>query len=57
MKMNGRDCAKCQIVKGRDIIGINEKVNQNKTKLEIVVFSIFEEKNVQGLERCRKLGI
>ena len=57
MEMNGLDCAKCQIVKGRDMIGINEKVNQNMTKLEIVVFSIFEDKNVQGLEMCRKLGI
>ena len=40
----------CQIVKGGDISGINGKVNENKTKLEIVVFSIFETQIDSGLD-------
>ena len=42
--MDGRDCAKCQKSRQNETSGINEKVNENKTKLEIVVFSIFESK-------------
>ena len=33
MEMNGRDCAKCQIVKRWDIMGIVKIVNDNKTNL------------------------
>ena len=34
-------------IKKRDTLRIIGIVNENKTKLEIVVFSIFEDKNVQ----------
>ena len=33
----------CQIVKKRDKMGIMEKVNENKTKENSVVFSILKE--------------
>ena len=34
-------------IKKSDTLGIIGIVNENKTKLEIVVFFIFEDKNVQ----------
>ena len=36
-------------IKKIDMMGIIGIVNENKTKLEIVAFSIFEDKNVQWL--------
>ena len=32
--MDGLDCTKCQKSRQNDTSGINEKVNENKTKLE-----------------------
>ena len=40
----------CQIVKGNDIDGINEKFNDNKTMMNSFLLQI-EEENVQGLEQ------
>ena len=42
--MNGLDCAKCQKSRKMDKMGIMRNVNENETKLEIIVFSIFESK-------------
>ena len=44
-------------IKKMDTLGIIGIVNENKTKLEIVVFSIFEDKKVQWLgEMGSELG-
>ena len=37
MEMDGRDSAKCQKSKLRDMIGIIEMFNDNKTKVQIVI--------------------
>ena len=42
--MDGRDYAKCQKSRKWTHWKLLEKNNENKTKLEIVVFSIFESK-------------
>ena len=37
-------------------MGINGKFNENKTMMNSYLLHQFEDKNVQGLERCKKLG-
>ena len=51
--MNDLDCAKCQKSRQKNTSGINEKVNESKTKLEIVVFSIFESQTRRNRQWLR----
>ena len=55
MEMNGLDCAKCQIVKGRDMMEIMKMLIRIKTKCNSVIFSILKTKNDSGLEKAQKV--
>ena len=55
--MDGLDCAKCQKSRKMDMDGIFEMFNENKTKLRIVVFFIFETNHAVGWRRCSGLEI
>ena len=37
-------------------MGINGKFNENKKRMNSYLLHQFEDKNVQGMERCRKLS-
>ena len=52
MEKDGRDSAKCQKSKLRDMIGIIEMLNDNRTKVQIVIISYLKrpKQNVKGGE-------
>ena len=53
MRMNGRDCAKCQ---NQDKMGHDGNygiVNEKETKSQIVVFSNGKQKNVQRAKQMQ----
>ena len=55
MEMNGRDNAKCQKSKRRDMDDIFEILNDNRTKLQIAIIFFLQKQigNVQGKRRGR----
>ena len=56
-EMDGLDCVKCQKSRKRDMDGIFEMFNENKTKLRKVVFFILETNRAIGWRRCSGLEI
>ena len=48
MEMDGRDCAKCQIVEKGDISGILEFINDNKTNVNSCLLQKLKEPNAVG---------
>ena len=48
MEMNDLDCAKCQIVKGRDMMRIMRNVNDNKTRMNNVHLPHLKAKKGSG---------
>ena len=50
MEMNGLDCAKCQIVKGRDMMGINEKLMRIRQNLNSCLSK--QKKREKSVVRC-----
>ena len=53
MRMNDRDCAKCQNQDKRGHDGNYGIVNEKETKSQIVVFSNGKQKNVQRAKKMQ----
>ena len=53
MEMDGRDSAKCQKSKLRDMIGIIEMFNDNRTK-ECIVIIFFLQKKGENVQEEKK---
>ena len=58
MEIDGRDCAKCKKSKLRDMIGIIEMFNDNRTKVQIVSSPTYEKakRKCEGGRRCSSLS-
>ena len=54
IEMNGRDCAKCQKSRQRDMDGIMEMFNKNKTKCNSDLLLQRSKNCAIGWKRCRK---
>ena len=57
MEMDGLDCAKCQKIKKRDMMGIMGIVNDNKTKDEQCHILHFENKWAMAGRVCAESEI